>query len=348
MARGKTGAARKGKVASESVLNYEELPDDKKKRYQSLLEDFDKQVEAHIEEARAEMEKLCKQIQNAYRVEIFKLPKDQKNLILEDVVLKTIEAKKQKTDNVVRESSIFQANLAKAKESVENCVQKEVLRVEKSAKKKVRGATSTAKKVKRKPSFNILPPPSDLRRSTRKRIPTDKSILGMETPMAGHGLAKGPLTSTAYSNRVRGLGRNGTVMQTPCGPNYTAAFADVSNVLPAITPKFDLATPLTKQFSVMRTAKQDETIISLHGSPIYVGQTARKNRRKKVSEAPAIADHVEFGIGNGKKLVIPTDQEMGGDENTAPVDLSVMDQDAIDRLMKLRANLDKLLKNHFD
>ena len=98
----------------------------------------------------------------------------------------------------------------------------------------------------------------------------------------------------------------------------------------------------------MRTAKQDETIISLHGSPIYVGQTARKNRRQKVSTTSTLTDHVEFGIGDGKKLVIPTDQEIGGDENAAPMDLSVMDQDAIDRLMKLRANLDKLLKNHFE
>merc|ERR1719384_2635912 len=102
MARGKAAAARKGKEANENILTLEELSDDKKKQYQSLLEDFDKQVESHIEEARAEMEKMCKQIQNAYKVEIFKLPKGQKNMLQEDVVLKTIEEKKKKTENAVR------------------------------------------------------------------------------------------------------------------------------------------------------------------------------------------------------------------------------------------------------
>lgn len=347
MAGGKASAARKAKGASDNILTLEELSDDKKKKYQSLVEDFHKQVETHIEEARAETEKMCKQIRNAYKVELFKLPKDQKSLLIEDLVQKTIEAKTQKTVNAVRESSIFQANLAKAKESVDSLVQKEVLKVEKSAKKKVRGGTSTVKKAKRKPSFNVLPPPTtDLRRSTRKRIPTDKSILGMETPMHGPGLAKGPLTSTAYSNRVRGLGRNGTVMQTPMGPNYTAAFADVSNVLPYITPKFDLATPLHKQPTVMRTAKADETIISLHGSPIYVGQTTRKGRRVKGAMGPPPTDNVEIGIGDGKKLVLPIDQDLNqeqeGDENTAPIDL---DQAALERIKILKANLEKLIKN---
>jgi len=341
MARGKAAASRKGKGSSEDVLTLEELPDDKKKRYQSLLDDFDKQVEAHIEEARAEMEKMCKQIQNAYRVEIFKLPKDQKNMLQEDVVLKTIEEKKKKTENAVRQSEIFKANVAKecknVAESVEKLVQKEVLKVEKSAKKK---GASTVKKTKRKPSFNILPPPTDLRRSTRKRIPTDRSILGMETPMAGPALAKGPLTSTAYSNRIRGMGRNGTVMQTPLGPNYTAAFADVSNI--TIQPKFDLATPLNKQASVMRTAKADETVISLHGSPIYVGQTARKGRRVKANAISPIRDTVEIGIGDGKKLVLPVDQDLGGDENEAPA--LDMDAAAIARLKRMRDNLERLIK----
>ena len=81
MVRCKGAGARKGKGVSDDVYTLEQLPDEKKKRYHSLLEDLDKQVEAHIEEARAEMEKMMKQIQTAYKVEIFKLPKHQKNLI---------------------------------------------------------------------------------------------------------------------------------------------------------------------------------------------------------------------------------------------------------------------------
>ena len=342
MVRCKGGGARKGKGVSDDVYTLEQLPDEKKKRYHSLLEDLDKQVEAHIEEARAEMEKMMKQIQNAYRVEIFKLPKDHKNLLQEEVALKNIEEKEKKTGNPIRESSIFQSNLAKVSESVDNLVTNQVAKIEKSAKKKVRGGASTVKKAKSKRSFSE--PPSTVRRSTRKRIASEKSILAMETPHAFGGvrLAKGPLTSTAYSNRTRpGGGRNGTVMQTPYGPNYT--LADVSHVLPTVTPKFDMATPLHKQFSVMRTAKQDETIISLAGSPIYVGQTtARKNRRNKVLQPSSPPDHLDFKIGDGRKLVVPTNKELGADENAAPLDL---DEDAIRRLKMARDNLANLLKN---
>ena len=306
-----------------------------------MLEDLDKQVEAHIEEARAEMEKMMKQIRTAYQIETFKIPKDHKNLIQEEVALKNIEEKQKKTGNHIRESSIFQSNLAKVSESVDTLVTNQVAKIEKSAKKRGRGGASTVKKTKSKRSFSEPPPPSELRRSTRKRIASGKSILAMETPYAGGRLAKGPLTSTAYSNRTRGVGRNGTVMQTPYGPNYT--LADVSHVLPTVTPKFDMATPLHKQFSVMRTAKQDETIISLAGSPIYVGQTtARKNRRAKLPQPLSPPDHVDFKIGDGRKLVVPTNKELGADENAAPLDL---DEEAVKRLKIARDNLANLLKN---
>ena len=136
-------------------------------------------------------------------------------------------------------------------------------------------------------------------------------------------------------------------MQTPCGPNYSSAyasaFADVSNVLPAITPKFDMATPLHKQFTVMRTAKQNETIISLGGSPIYVGQTARKNRRGKVNGPTSPADLVEIKIGDGRKLMVPTNDEVDAEENAPPLDL---DEEALKRLKRMRDNLENILKNY--
>ena len=138
-------------------------------------------------------------------------------------------------------------------------------------------------------------------------------------------------------------------MQTPCGPNYSSAnpfaFADVSNVLPTITPKFDMATPFHKQYSVMRPAKQNETIISLGGSPIYVGQTAaRKNRRGKVNADPVSpTDHVAIKIGDGRKLMVPTNDEVDGEENAPPLDL---DEEALKRLKRMRDNLENILKNY--
>ena len=347
MVRCKAAAGQKGHGSSDSVYTLEQLPDEKKKRYHSLLEDFDKQVEAHIEEARAEMERMMKSIKTAYQIEMFKLPKEQRELNQEATVLKNIEAKQKKNENTVRESSIFQSNLDKVSENIDNLVTNQVAKVEKSAKKRGRGGTSTVKKAKQKRSFSEPPPPTGLRRSTRKRVPSEKTFMAMETPYIRPGLAKGPLTSTAYSNRTRGIGKNSTVMQTPCGPNYSSAnpfaFADVSNVLPTITPKFDMATPLHKQFTVMRTAKQNETIISLGGSPIYVGQTTRKNRRGKVHAPSSPADHVAIKIGDGRKLMVPTNDELDGEENAAPLDL---DEEALKRLKRMRDNLENILKNY--
>ena len=135
MVRCKAAGAHNGDGSTDDLYALEQLPEDKKKCYHSLLEDFDKQVEARIEEARAEVEKIMKQLQNAYKVEIFKLPKDQKNLLIEDLVLKNMEMNRNKSDNPMRESSIFQSNLAKVSESVDSLVTKEVAKVEKSAKK---------------------------------------------------------------------------------------------------------------------------------------------------------------------------------------------------------------------
>ena len=61
MVRCKAAGAHNGDGSTDDLYALEQLPEDKKKCYHSLLEDFDKQVEARIEEARAEVEKIMKQ-----------------------------------------------------------------------------------------------------------------------------------------------------------------------------------------------------------------------------------------------------------------------------------------------
>ncbi len=89
-----------------------------------------------------------------------------------------------------------------------------------------------------------------VRRSTRKRTVRN---LDMETPAAATG--------------ARGRGR-------VVGPFAT----------PAITPKFDITTPLNR--SVMRLVKPDETLMSLNGSPVYAGQLASTARRRLPKHFP--------------------------------------------------------------
>ena len=48
MVRCRNAPGKKALKADENTYTFEQLPDERKKRYESLLEDFDKQVEAHI------------------------------------------------------------------------------------------------------------------------------------------------------------------------------------------------------------------------------------------------------------------------------------------------------------
>jgi len=326
------------KEANENTYTLEEMPDERKKQYESLLEDFDKQVEAHIEEVIANMLKLQTSIRSDYKVETFKLSKQQRDLLQEDLVLKNIQAKKANVP--VRESSIFTKQmLAEVAENVESSVtnQVEQMIIQKSSRKRGRGGTTAKKpKAKRSASYST----TQLRRSTRKRIPSERSMLAMNTPF-GNGLAKGPLTSTAYSNRTRNMGK--TIMQTPSGPAHPFALADVSNVLPAITPKFDIATPFHQQLTLMRIAQPNETVMSVRGSPIDVGQTAQKGRRGQVRPASPPSDLLAVPLGHGRRLMVPTTEEAGEvEENTTPMDL---DAEAFAKIRALRKHLDNLLKN---
>jgi hypothetical protein len=128
-------------------------------------------------------------------------------------------------------------------------------------------------------------------------------------------------------------GRSKTVMQTPAnnhpGPNCG---------LPFITPKFNMATPLHR--SVMRTAKPNETLVSLSGSPVYVGATAGRGRGRK--PAASESEMIPVPIGAGKTLMVPAEVSNGDD---CMVDL---DDDAKQRLMALKSQIDNMLKIRSD
>lgn len=123
----------------DEMYTYENLPEERKKSLQSMIEDFDKQVEDRIEDANTEMHSLCKSIRNSYKVAVYQLTRHQRDGNHEELVLKNLEDL-EKGIASSRESEIFSTKLAKVAERVEenvaSTVQSKVMSAKKSHKKK--------------------------------------------------------------------------------------------------------------------------------------------------------------------------------------------------------------------
>jgi len=135
----RTRRATKAKKSSVSTAQndeytYETLPEDRKKRLHSMLEDMDKEIEDRLEAANTETHSICQSVRNAYRVAIFQLPKSQREMNLEELFQLNL---KEKAEGLVstRESLIISSQLAKVAENVTSTVKSKVSAVKKTAKK---------------------------------------------------------------------------------------------------------------------------------------------------------------------------------------------------------------------
>lgn len=97
---------------------------------------------------------------------------------------------------------------------------------------------------------------------------------------------------------------------------------------PAITPKFDITTPLNR--SVMRLARPDETLVSLSGSPVYAPPSTQKRKNlveiKRITvlekqpnffkllmfcaggrgkKEASTSELLPIPLGNGRNLMVP-------------------------------------------
>jgi len=114
---------------------YDTLPEERKKLLQAKLDDLEREVENRIEAANTEVQGIAQSIRNAYRVAIFQLPKNQREMNLEALVLQN---KKDKKEGLIapRESLIVSTQLAKVAENVTETVKDKVSAVKKTTKKK--------------------------------------------------------------------------------------------------------------------------------------------------------------------------------------------------------------------
>merc|ERR1712029_108951 len=82
----KSKMARKKVNKSSSLYEKaEDLPDNRKQKYDSILQDFDKQVETFIEQIYSNVSTLEKQINSQFRLAKLKLPSKIRNQKAEDI-----------------------------------------------------------------------------------------------------------------------------------------------------------------------------------------------------------------------------------------------------------------------
>ena len=92
--------ARKKTTKSSSLYEKaEDLPDNRKKKYDSILQDFDKQIETSIEQIYSNVSSLEKQIKSHFKVAKLQLPRNVKSLKAEDFYYQDVES----NDNITVE-----------------------------------------------------------------------------------------------------------------------------------------------------------------------------------------------------------------------------------------------------
>lgn len=185
---------RKTKAASTSQNLYEkveDLPEGRKKLYNSILEDFDKQVNARIEQIRSEIAAIQTQINSQFKVALLKIPRNVRQMKAEEFYYSNSDP-----------SMDLNIECAKVVATISNEINEEV-----KTNVKVKKPRRTTKK-----KSSILAAASSVRRSTRKR--NAPSWLA-ETPLASSTMTAAALGgfSTVKSSRLRGAIKN--PLQTP-------------------------------------------------------------------------------------------------------------------------------------
>jgi hypothetical protein len=288
----------------------DELPDERKKIYESILEDFDKQgfflqnctffrlqtllrcfllfwlVISRIEQIYSSVNALQKQIRSQFKVALLQQPRSVRDIKVEEFYYTNDENEAYLAASST--STNLTAELAKLAAISNSNVSKEVkTTVKGSGKKRVSGAAQ--KKKKSSILSGALSSRSAARRSTRNRFAS--SSLLSENPLASSTLTTAALgCTTAKSSRTKA---RMMTAQTPAGASGMSFLGGRG----MITPKFNPNTPMNR--SVMRTKREDEKwLVSMNGSPVYIGGRKGKGNDNNVIPLP---------LGNGNTLMVPAD-----------------------------------------
>merc|ERR1711981_1242658 len=266
---------KRGKTNKDVYEKVEDLPESRKERLDSILEDFDKEVAARIEQINSAITALQTQIKSQFKVTLLKEPRNIRHMKVEDFYYNSED-----DDQAIADKLNITVECAKVAMAVNDQISNEV-----KTNVKSKGKKGTSKTSKKKSSILAQGPAlsgTGMRRSTRKR--TAPSWIS-ETPLASSTLTAAALgCTTSKSTRTKGR----LVPSTPGFGNITG--------IPMITPKFDLTTPLSR--TAMRTQRADEKfLVSINGSPVYVQKKTSKSKNNLIP----------VPLGDGKTLMVPAD-----------------------------------------
>lgn len=184
----------------------EDLPEIRKKLYNSILEDFDKQVNARIEQIHSGIAAIQTQIKSQFKVALLKIPRNVRQMKAEELYYANCDLR-----------ADLNIECAKVVATISNEINEEV---------KTNVKVKKPRRVTKKKSSIMAGSSNTVRRSSRKR--NAPSWLA-ETPLASSTMAAAALGGFSAMKSSRLNGANGKPLQTPM-----------------ITPKFDLATPLNR------------------------------------------------------------------------------------------------------
>lgn len=255
------------------------------------------------------MDDFDRMVDTRIAVEISKMSEEQKNLTIGEMMA---AQKKHQGDDGMEEndqSNIFEDSVIGKFQNLRGGLTAKSVR-------------STAKKSSRKPARMQRETPSTVRQSSRKQART-----------ASDSSDTIELTSTVKMSSSRG----GGLAAVPCTPINPAGAVMGLGMTPMITPKFNITTPL--HHTARRGPKQNETLVSLNGSPVMGTAMKAAGRGKRKNQPEPLTDGIHIGGTNfSLQLPVAADIDVGGLEleDAHYEKLSIISQ-GINNLLRMRA-----------
>ncbi|XP_070574994.1 borealin-like [Ptychodera flava] len=294
---------------------------ERKEKLELFLQDFDLEVESRIENMRKEAEKICAIISSTYRMEIFKLPKNMRNM--------------KRSEFLAKGGSVDAVALEQVSQTVDSLASSLVSSLTKPTNRKPlrdESNTTTTAKTTTEPDVaeakvnESSSEPSIIEISIKEEVTTSpdkpgsgkKRKRGKRTTVAKgrpkNSKSKDTSSSEEQNNSLMPPPAPATVRRSARKPTLKNAFITPAmhtgrhNALtsgwdtPAVTPKFDPRLPVTP--AVMRVPKAGERIMSMAGSPL--SNPSHKGARLPEAYIP---------LPDGKAIQLTADQDVADVNN---------------------------------
>ncbi|XP_071785211.1 borealin-like [Asterias amurensis] len=309
--RTKTVQSSKASAPSGGNESSNSSNEDKREKLELYLKDFDMRVANCLLQADNECKAICAAINHACMMELFKLPKNIREMTRAEFMAKGGSVNNNMLHQVTEVVDSITSSILPPTSAEHKTVSSS--QGESSATESTQGAEGTTATKKKASAKGRKRTTTATKRKTQK-----KSVLGTNQNVNTEGSA-GPPQTLRRSTR-KASARNTFV--TPAARTGKAGKALGSGWdTPAITPKFDPRLPVTPATCAMREARRGETMMSLSGSPL------------SLPSAKPDGNIIKFGDGTALEIV----------GSSPKVDMSI-NETTRQNILLLQNKLAKILK----